>query len=333
MNYPGGTNYFEGSLDEVAIYNRTLSVLDIRIHYYLARGYCDACSSDVRIMPLGDSITNDPSDSDGYRKDLWNSLIGSSYNIDFVGSQSAGIGFDPDNEGHPGMTDTEMADEVDAYLINNPPDSVLLHIGTNGLSDPEYTQDIETILDKIFQFDNNITVILARLINHREYHQITTDFNINIQEMADARIANGDKIIVVNHENALIYPNDMRDTLHPFPAGYSKMAGVWLSALDIFLPECRKITATTEKNGNILPMGEIKLQKGSTQTFNITPDNGYQVSDVIVNGVSQGALKTYTFTNVVVDQTIRATFDGSNNGVTQAVVSFRQFNNSPGKHF
>ena len=40
----------------------------------------------------------------------------------------------------------------------------------------------------------------------------------------------------------------------------------------------------------------------------ITPDSGYQIADVAVDGVSQGVTSTYTFSNVTAAHTINATF-------------------------
>ena len=53
----GSGYHFLGSIDEIALYNRALSDIEIRSHYYLVRGYCDMCATPVKIMPLGDSIT------------------------------------------------------------------------------------------------------------------------------------------------------------------------------------------------------------------------------------------------------------------------------------
>ncbi|MGB7933034.1 MAG: SGNH hydrolase, partial [Gammaproteobacteria bacterium] len=63
-------------------------------------------------------------------------------------------------------------------------------------------------------------------------------FNANLQTMANNRIANGDDIIVVNEHDALIYPDDLTDTLHPTQAGYDKMAGPWFDALADVVDKC-----------------------------------------------------------------------------------------------
>ena len=68
------------------------------------------------------------------------------------------------------------------------------------------------------------------------------------------------------------------------------------------------ITATAGANGSISPSGEVTVNHGSDQTFAITPDSGYQITDVVVDDSSVGAVDTYTFSNVTAAHTIVATF-------------------------
>ena len=72
--------------------------------------------------------------------------------------------------------------------------------------------------------------------------------------------------------------------------------------------ETRTITATAGTGGTISPAGAVPVQKGGSQVFDITPNTGYHVVNVLVNGVSQGAIPQYTFTDVTMDQTISASF-------------------------
>jgi hypothetical protein len=79
-------------------------------------------------------------------------------------------------------------------------------------------------------------VVLARIINRNdELSGITTTLNGLIQTRADARIAAGDRIVVVNMESALNYPGDLADHVHPNNTGYGKMADVWFAALKTLL--------------------------------------------------------------------------------------------------
>ncbi len=68
------------------------------------------------------------------------------------------------------------------------------------------------------------------------------------------------------------------------------------------------ITASAGVWGRISPSGPVKVQDGGSQTFNINPDAYYTVADVLVDGVSVGAVNSYTFTNVKGNHTISATF-------------------------
>jgi len=67
------------------------------------------------------------------------------------------------------------------------------------------------------------------------------------------------------------------------------------------------IHATADANGNISPTGDVSVAVGGSQTFAITGLSGYHVADVKVDGVSVGAVTSYTFNNIQADHTIAAT--------------------------
>ena len=69
-----------------------------------------------------------------------------------------------------------------------------------------------------------------------------------------------------------------------------------------------KITATAGTGGSISPSGVVNVASGTGKTFNISPSVGYHIADVLVDSVSVGALAIYSFTNVVANHTIAATF-------------------------
>ncbi|NLI07987.1 MAG: hypothetical protein GX457_12995 [Thermotogaceae bacterium] len=68
------------------------------------------------------------------------------------------------------------------------------------------------------------------------------------------------------------------------------------------------IVATAGPGGAIEPEGQIQVNHGDDKEFIITPDAGYEIADVIVDGVSVGAVANYTFNNVVSHHTIDASF-------------------------
>ena len=69
------------------------------------------------------------------------------------------------------------------------------------------------------------------------------------------------------------------------------------------------IVATAGTGGSITPSGNVTVGDGSSQSFTITPESGYQIKDVKVDGASVGAVATYPFTNVTADHTIEAEFE------------------------
>lgn len=68
------------------------------------------------------------------------------------------------------------------------------------------------------------------------------------------------------------------------------------------------ITATAGANGSISPSGAVSVEAGGSQTFTITASEGYEIADVLVDGVSVGAESSYTFSDVQANHTIEATF-------------------------
>jgi hypothetical protein len=74
------------------------------------------------------------------------------------------------------------------------------------------------------------------------------------------------------------------------------------------LPTVRVITASAGTGGTISPSGTTLVNQGGSQTYTITPNEGYSIYTVLVNNQGQGPISTYTFTNVQASQTIRATF-------------------------
>jgi hypothetical protein len=68
------------------------------------------------------------------------------------------------------------------------------------------------------------------------------------------------------------------------------------------------ITVTQGNNGTISPSGSVIVPHGENQSFTINGNIGYQVADVLVDGVSVGAVSSYTFSNCIADHTITASF-------------------------
>ena len=85
------------------------------------------------------------------------------------------------------------------------------------------------------------------------------------------------------------------------------------------------ITAAAGAHGSISPSGNVEVVEGSSQTFVITAEEGYEIESLTVDGTAVSAVADYTFENVTAAHTIAVTFkqqykiiDGANSSWTQS---------------
>lgn len=204
--------------------------------FYLQASIISASAQQIKIMPLGDSITQGFSSGVAneefqvsYRKALYDKLKLAGYVVNdeiFVGTLFSGESvpdFDPDHEGHPGW----RADEIFAgrpgsgegklsdWLFAEEPDIVLLHIGTNDISgnneDWHEVEDILIVIDDYeFTSGKTVWVILALIIDRScdpflppcSKSAETTSFNNDVEDFVFfPRQAGGDRIFLVDMQN------------------------------------------------------------------------------------------------------------------------------------
>lgn len=87
---------------------------------------------------------------------------------------------------------------------------------------------------------------------------------------------------------------------------------------DVCVPQNYLIRSTTGPNGTIAPLGNALVPYKGNRTYTMTPNTGYVVDDVVVDGVSQGPLANYTFSSVTTTHTIGVTFISSSSTYIQA---------------
>jgi len=201
---------------------------------------------DLKIMPLGDSITSGQTDvgnggipsiqyRTGYRQPLLSKLKNRGFGFDFVGSIDHGCsaGYDFDGEGWPGYTAAQIAGidtappidtctgqasyvSIQDELDSNPADIILLHIGTNDIATTQIS-DIEAILNDIDAWEsspngNPITVILARIID--QWHWKSGDGHANnVVNSAVTTLNNAIDTLVAGRSNDDIIVVDMQSAL------------------------------------------------------------------------------------------------------------------------
>jgi len=197
----------------------------------------------IRLMPLGDSITEGEKSSDGagYRSSLYYRLTDFGSRFDFVGSLNYGTGFpDTEHEGHPGWSANQLLGSLRGFLEQSQPQAVLLHIGTNdisgGNSANQVVDEITAIVDEIFNFDASIKLYLSTLIPRTDgKDSVNAEVNAQLPALVDARARAGYHMFLVDNYTAFLanpnWASDwMADRLHPNDAGYQVMTGQWFPA-------------------------------------------------------------------------------------------------------
>ncbi len=206
----------------------------------------------IKIMPLGNSITQLNSSYNSYRRPLWHLLNDAGYDFDFVGSTDKNYDnvsppdpdFDMDHEGHWGWRTDEVLAGIDYFLTLNVPDIVLIHLGSNDLVQGESVSstisEVEQIIDELRDANSNIHIYLAQIIPLTLFDigaEIIA-FNSAISDLADDKHTSQSPIVVVDQWDGFNVSEDTFDQVHPNESGEEKMATKWFAALltDTALP-------------------------------------------------------------------------------------------------
>jgi lysophospholipase L1-like esterase len=233
-------------------------------------------NGELRVMPLGDSITlglydggatpNTPAPSEriSYRQKLFSDLtaLNPGYALRFVGGLSNGNGSDPNaynHEGHDGFTTDQLAAGIAGWLSANPPDVILLHAGTNGAQ-----SDLTASVNGMIQLLDNINtwagssfplrIFVARIIPDKTATRDVETYNNDVSDNIDTTSRPNLSIFKVNQQtgagiNDLSSPDPNNtgnpafygDDVHPNQSGYDLMASKWLSDMQASsaMPTCQ----------------------------------------------------------------------------------------------
>ena len=202
-----------------------------------------AAAGPIKVMPLGDSITDGYNVPGGYRIALEDLLAEDRHSVDFVGSKRNGPVslLDREHEGHSGWRIDEIAANVDGWLATHQPDVVLLEIGTNDIVQTydlaDAPQRLSELIEQITVAVPSATVLVSTLtpLGTTERDDRVRVFNAAVPAIVNDKVAGGKDVELVDMYPALT-AGDLADGVHPSSSGYDKMATVWQSALDSVLP-------------------------------------------------------------------------------------------------
>jgi lysophospholipase L1-like esterase len=228
----------------------------------------------VRVMPLGDSITEGTQVPGGYRIGLWQRLSGAGYRVDLVGTQfngPAALG-DHDHQGHPGWRIDQIDANVTGWLRTTNPRTVLLHIGTNDILQNYNVSSapsrLSTLVDHITAAVPAADVFVATIIPLASAGQeaAARTFNSALPGIVQSKVAGGKRVHLVDMHAALTTA-DLIDGVHPTAGGYDKMAVAWYAAL-------RSVPGTIgDTTGTPAPTGATLVGAGSGRCLDVPGSN------------------------------------------------------------
>lgn len=191
-----------------------------------------AAEQTVKIMPLGDSIT----DCDFWRTLLFNKLIDNGYNVQSVGTRPG------NHEGHWGIKVTDIADynQLVPWLEASNPDVIMMHLGTNDCwQNVKTSKIIEAYTKLIGQMranNPNVIIVVAQIIPLHPDDQIDYAANVNalnaaIPEWAAGLTTEASPIIVCDQYTGFNVEVDTYDGAHPSGSGSQKICDNWYKVL------------------------------------------------------------------------------------------------------
>ena len=217
-----------------------------------------SAATPLKIMPLGDSITDGVGGSGGYRAPLYTDLTTANYQpFQFVGSLTDNPGSLPTtpvdqthHEGHSGFTVGGIAAVRNGWIASANPDVILLHIGTNNFGgDGTASQNaasalavemqLDSLVNQIYTDKPGVKLYVAGIIPKLGSNGQVSDYNSDISTLLVPKYAAlGDSITYVDQYHNFVDGNGNQitslyadGTVHPNNAGYQLMANTWAAAL------------------------------------------------------------------------------------------------------
>ncbi|BAY86177.1 G-D-S-L family lipolytic protein [Calothrix parasitica NIES-267] len=281
----------------------------------------------IKIVTLGDSITQAENGQNSYRKELWEQLNIAGYNVDFVGSENRNKdgnnfenrNFDPDHEGHWGWRIDEIINgrgregNLSDWLTGYTPDVALIHLGSNDAiqnnSAISSVEELNQVIDILRQDNSNITIFLSQLIPTRDsgINSRIDDLNDRIPGIiADKNQANS-PIILVDQSAGFNANTDTYDGVHPNDAGEAKMAQKWFDALKNYFDD---VDINPPDNTVEAINDSSNINEDTQVSIDVLANDG-DGDNLTINSVGSGSNGTTAIVNNEIVYTPDSNFNGT----------------------
>ena len=203
-----------------------------------------ARSHAVRIMAVGDSITEGAIFFACYRPLLHEQLRAAGYAVEFVGTRTSETPLGPlAHEGYGGKNTEWLAQTVPEHFRTHPADIVLLHSGHNHTVEerpvPGIIAATERLIAAFRETNPRVTVLLAQVIPAGKLpkYSYIPELNAALARLAARLDAPAQRVIIVDQAAGFDWRTDtVADHVHPNTTGAGKMAARWFAALTKILP-------------------------------------------------------------------------------------------------
>ncbi|HTY73582.1 MAG TPA: PA14 domain-containing protein, partial [Actinomycetes bacterium] len=185
----------------------------------------------MKLMPLGDSITDGYRVPGGYRTVLWERTVQEDGDdIDFVGSLNGGPPelLDADHEGHSGYRIDQIRASIDTWLAKATPDVVLLHIGTNDIVQNDDMANaparLQDLVSRICVDLPNVHLVVMSVVPRPGLDSVVNTYNAAIPGVVSAVAETGCAVSFFDMNHYLTAADMDSGLTHPTACGFIKMA-------------------------------------------------------------------------------------------------------------
>lgn len=198
----------------------------------------------IRIMAVGDSITEGADFFSNYRPLLAQKLRDAGYSVEFVGTRLTESPVGPlAHEGYGGKNTEYLARGVPEHFRAHPADIVLLHSGHNHSVEehpiPGILAATEQLITSFRDVNPRVTVLLAQVIPAGKLpkYAYIPELNKAFADLARRLDTPRQRVFLVDQASGFDWRTDtVEDHVHPNARGAEKMAQVWFDALEKILP-------------------------------------------------------------------------------------------------
>lgn len=221
-----------------------ISISIFMLFFGLCSSAISAADHPIRIMPVGDSITEGGKTFSTYRVPLWEKLAAAGYSFEFVGSRKSESSHGPlSHEGYSGKNAEFLSTAAVAVFKDHPADIVLIHSGHNHTVEEKPVAGIVAATEKMIrsfrELNPKVTVLLAQVITSGKLpkYSYIPELNEELATLAKRLNTPAQPVILVNQAEGFDWTKDtVEDKVHPNVTGAEKIAAKWFDALVKILP-------------------------------------------------------------------------------------------------